>query len=240
MIKQLTAFVLMCAGFCLKASAQDEFVPKKEFWFGAGVSMYYGDLAPLGKELVHMVRPMGSIAYNRILGDRISARLGYTLGGLMGDDTKYTESAFRQARGLRFTATYNEFSLGVLYNIIGHHYDDDSKFITYLTAGGAYTALSIKRNASKATGTVNPDGLIQDLSTKLPSGVAVFYGGGGMQYKLSQNWKIFGEGTYRVTGNRLVDGYRYATSDKRDDYYTISMGFVLTLGRNTYYSCPRW
>ena len=249
-MKRTPDLVIALAFVCslpMALCAQVAVLPKWELGLGAGPFVYQGDLAPSALGSLKTLRPGVSISGSRILNRFLALRTNLTVAGLAGDDRKYGDVAWREARGLRFSTSVFEVSELLVWDILGNndnHYN--TRFSPYLFGGIGYSFLRVRRDASRyntgffgAESTVT-EGLTADLDHSEPRGVPVIPMGVGVRYSMAPAWSLSLESSYRVAFTDYLDGFsKVADPRKMDHYYGISIGVVYTFLRGKSVKCPK-
>jgi len=246
-IADLAIAVALACFFPMVVSAQASVLPKWEVGLGVGPFIYQGDLAPSALGSWKTIRPGVSVFGSRILNRFFALRTNLTVAGLAGDDNKYGDVAWREARGLRFNTSVFEVSEVLVWDILGNNEDHyKTRFSPYLFGGLGYSFLRVKRDASRFTtsffgaeSTV-AEGLRADLEHSEPRGVPVIPVGVGVRYSISPAWSLSLESSYRVAFTDYLDGFsKVADPSKKDHYYGISIGVVYTFLRGKGLKCPK-
>jgi hypothetical protein len=237
------ALVCLCP---MVVCAQSSVLPKWEVGLGVGPYVYQGDLAPSALGSWKTVRPGVSAFGSRILNRFFALRTNLTVAGLAGDDRKYGDVDWREARGLRFNTSVFEVSEVLVWDILGNndnHYA--TRFSPYVFGGVGYSFLRVRRDASRfstgffgAKSTV-AEGLAADLDHSEPRGVPVIPVGVGVRYSIAPAWSLSLESSYRVAFTDYLDGFSKVADPRRNDhYYGISIGVVYTFLRGRSIKCP--
>jgi len=250
MMKKISGLVAMTALACLLTTmvrGQISTLPKWEFGLSAGPSIYQGDLAPSLTGSFKLASLGGALSASRLLNRFFSLRTGLTLGELRGDDRKYGNQAWRQARALTFRTTTFEVAETVVYDIFGNH-DNHMRFSPYVFAGIGYSFLTVRRDASRfdsayfvtAQGGRIINGLKADLARNPPRGVWVLPVGIGLRYALTPAWAVNLEANYRFSETDYLDGYsRVGNDGKNDHYYSIMLGVLFKILPSREMKCPQ-
>lgn len=219
---------------------------KWELGLSAGPMIYQGDLAPSIAGSFKEVSIGGMVSATRLLDRSFGLRTGLTLGELRGDDRKYGNEAWRQARALRFRTTAVELSESLVYDLFGNN-DNHLRFSPYVFAGVGYTFLRVRRDASRfdstyfasAQGARVINGLRADLARDPPRGVLVVPVGVGVRYVLTPAWSLNLEANYRFSETDYLDGFSRVGNDGRNDhYYSIMLGVLFKILPNKEMKCP--
>ena len=221
--------------------------PKYELGIMGGVLVYQGDLTPTETGSYKTMKPVFGIYGNRILTNTLAVRLGLAFGKLKGDDAKYENPAWRQQRNFNFTTPVTEISALVIYDVFGRNKSESGirSFRPYIFGGIGFSFLKIKRDWSNFNYVYfNAEsevvaGLAADINHSLPRAVLVFPIGIGMKYSISKHFSITAESAYRPTTTDYLDGFsRGANPDKKDQYYSHTIGLVYKFGVKNKLDCP--
>jgi opacity protein-like surface antigen len=164
---------------------------------------------------------------------------------LRGDDAAYKMPAWRKQRAFAFTSPVTELIGSVVWDVMGR----ERRFSPYIFAGIGYSFLKIKRDYSRFNAeyfageptTIN--GLNSDITHNLPGGLPIIPSGAGLRYRITNNFSINTEASYRYISSDYLDGFSQAANpDKKDHYYKFSVG--LSYSRNKNYKgkvdCPKF
>jgi opacity protein-like surface antigen len=228
----------------MKSNAQNKF-SKYEFGINAGLFLYQGDLTPRVEGAIETPSFGINIFANRIISPSFSLRTNLSLGSLRGDDSKYTDPAWRQQRNFNFYSSVVEVSESLLWNVLRKN-DVQTGFSPYVYAGVGLSSVNIRRDASRFNPeafAVDPQivaGLQTDLETDPPKNLFVFPVGVGVKYWITPNIAINADASYRITFTDYLDGFSKAGwSGRKDYYYNHAIGFVFKFGRSgEYLDCP--
>jgi hypothetical protein len=226
--------------------AQPAAMPKWEVGLRAGPYIYQGDLAPSVFGSFKEIDAGFSLAASRILDRSLALRTSLTVAGLRGDDRKYNNEAWRQARALLFNTSVVELAETVVWDILGNNDNRArTRFSPYLLAGLGYSFLRVNRDASRFDSSyfsghpVILDGLRADLARNTPRGVLVLPVGVGVRYTLAPAWSVNLEADYRFSETDYLDGFSKVGNDGRNDhYYSISVGLIYTFLPGEGIKCP--
>jgi opacity protein-like surface antigen len=217
-------------------------ITKFELGISLGTFIYQGDLTPSHIGSVRTQKLGFNLFANKILNNSFSLRTNLAIDKLKGDDAKYTSPEYRQQRNFNFTSSVIEISEQLLWNPLGKNYDNKG-FSPYLFAGVGYSFLNIKRDWSRFNAeyftetTLN--GLTADIQHKLPKGIPVIPVGLGIRYAISSRMAINAETSYRFISTDYLDGFSQATDpNKRDNYYSNSIGVIYRFGIKNRLKCP--
>ncbi|HLZ88610.1 MAG TPA: DUF6089 family protein [Puia sp.] len=249
-MNRITGQVAVTALACFFATivqGQISALPKWEVGLGAGPFLYQGDLAPSALGSYKTLRPGISIFGSRLLNRFLALRTSLTFTGLSGDDLKYGNVAWREARGLNFHTSVFEVSETVVWDLLGNndnHYR--TRFSPYVFGGIGYSFLRVRRDASRfntsyfgAESTVT-NGLTADLAHTMPRGIPMIPVGVGVRYSISPAWSISLESAYRFTFTDYLDGFsKVGDPAKKDHYYGVTVGVIYTFLKSKELKCPR-
>ena len=214
---------------------------------GAGPFLYQGDLAPSPLGSFKTVHPGLTLFGSRLLNRFFALRTTLSIVQLSGDDLKYANVAWRQARGLNFHTSVFEVSESIVWDVLGNNDDHyRTRLAPYLFAGVGYSFLRVRRDASHfnssyfgAESTVT-NGLTADLARDMPRGIPVIPVGVGLRYSVSPAWSVNLESAYRFTFTDYLDGFsKVGDPRKMDHYYGISVGVIYTFLKSRELKCPR-
>ena len=245
-ISGLAALLVLAASSPSVVSAQSSPLPKWEFGLSAGASLYQGDLAPSVFGSPKFISPVVSASASRILTRHLSLRTNLAMATLRGDDRKYNDEAWRQARALKFRTSVFELAETVVWDVFGNNDNRmRTRFSPYLFAGVGYSFLHVRRDASRFDSAFfgpHPgiiDGLKTDLARSTPRGVIVLPVGAGLRYALSSAWSLNLEADYRFSETDYLDGFSHVGNDNRNDhYYSVTLGVIFTIPPDNGLKCP--
>ncbi|MBL7747822.1 MAG: hypothetical protein JNM19_10370 [Chitinophagaceae bacterium] len=219
--------------------------PKYEFGLNLGFLVYQGDLTP--KRLGSFETQKFSIGLHasRFFSPSFSVRLNLLRGKLSGDEAVYDDPEYRKMRALSFTTPVTELSVQFVWNVLGRNYADKG-FSPYVFAGGGFSFLKIKPDASRINTTYfDPEtsevwaGLADDTAHALPKVLPVIPVGVGVKYFFSQRFGLNAETSYRLAYTDYLDGFSQAVNPKKNDHYlNYSIGVVLRTGKKNTLACP--
>lgn len=227
-----------------KANAQIN-LSKYEVGLQAGTFVYQGDLTPSRIGSYRTMKPEFGITVNRILNSHFLISAQLNIGKLHGDDSKYSNPAWRQQRNFNFTTPVKELSARAVYDIYGENGEERSrKFSPYIFAGVAWTRLNVARDYSNFNAeyfsTENvATGLSTDASQTLPRNVLAIPVGAGVRFPLSSRFTLTAETSYRLMGTDYLDGFSQAANPKRNDHYlSHTIGILYSFGKKFSLKCP--
>jgi hypothetical protein len=239
------ALFCLCFGVSLFAACQPNF-SKFELGVNAGVFVYQGDLTPSQLGSYKTLKPEINFFVNRILNAVFSLRTNLALGGLKGDDAKYSSPEYRQQRNLNFKSPVFEISELLVADIFKNNLPGRSPGVSpYLFAGLGFSLLNIRRDWSRfnaeyfifEAGTLS--GLAADKQHPLPTLIPVLPMGMGIRYPISSRISINVETSYRFTFSDYLDGFSKAANDtRRDSYMSHRVGLIYHFKNDSWLKCP--
>lgn len=221
-------------------------IRKMEFGADINTFLYQGDLTPskLGSFKTMTVGP-GAYA-NYKLNRSFSVRSGLILGRIAGDESKYTDPAYRQQRNFSFSSPVTEISSGVVWNILPPANEGGPGLTPYIFAGIGYTFLHIKRDYSNYNAAYffnesgSGEGLAADAAHSLPKGLVVFPVAAGLRYAFTKNLSLTVSTAYRFNSTDYLDGFsKAANPSKKDHFFTNAIGLLYNFGKNDALDCPK-
>jgi len=242
--KVVLIIAALTLGYFLKAQFTS---PKYEIGISGGVLVYQGDLTPTETGFYKTMKHIFGIYGNRILNNSFSVRFSLAFGKLKGDDAKYENPAWRQQRNFNFTTPLTEISALLIYDVLGKNNSETNTrfFRPYIFGGIGYSFLKIKRDWSNFnyvhfnTESEVVAGLTADINHSLPKAIPVFPFGIGIRYPISHRFFFTAESTYRSLTTDYLDGFsRGANPDKKDHYYSHTIGLLYKFGIRNKFDCP--
>jgi uncharacterized protein DUF6089 len=239
------ALFCLCYGVSLFAACQSNF-SKFELGVNTGVFVYQGDLTPSQVGSYKTLKPEINFFVNRILNAVFSLRTNLALGGLKGDDARYSSPEYRQQRNLNFKSPVFELSELLVADIFKNNLPGRSPGVSpYLFAGLGFSFLNIRRDWSRfnaeyfssEAGTLS--GLAADKQHPLPTLIPVLPMGIGIHYRISSRISITVETSYRFTFSDYLDGFSKAANDtRRDSYMSHTVGLIYHFKNDSWLKCP--
>jgi len=244
MLKKIIAVTpfVTCTSLMLEAQIVSG---KNELGINIGTFVYQGDLAPSSLGSFKTLKPQLGLYYNRILNPYFSVRVNFATGSLKGDESKYSYKPYRQKRNFNFDASVKELSVMMVWSAYGDNSQQGFvRFSPYVFGGIGYSFLNINRDWSNLEMTsLHPgssilSGLAADTVRSLPKGIPVLPLGIGVKYAISPRISLTAETDYRYAFTDYLDGFSYsANPDRKDSYYSVSIGLRYNFGRNKM-KCP--
>jgi hypothetical protein len=240
-----SVLLCLCSGIHLLAVSQFNF-SKFEIGLNAGVFVYQGDLTPSQLGSYNTMKPELNFFLNRMISPVFSLRTNLAVGGLKGDDAKYSVPKYRQQRNFNFNSPAFEVSELLVADLFKTNMSRSSSGLSpYLFAGLGLSLLNIKRDWSRFNaeyfssepGTLS--GLVADQQHPLPMLIPVLPMGIGIRYAISPRISINAETSYRFTFTDYLDGFSKAANDsRRDSYLAHTIGLIFQFRNNSWMKCP--
>ena len=144
-----SVLLCLCSGIHLLAASQPGF-SKFEIGINAGVFVYQGDLTPSEFGSYNTLQPGLNFFLNKIVSPLFSLRTNLALGGLKGDDAKYSAPSYRQQRNFNFKSPSFEVSELLVADLFKNNISRPlSGLSPYLFAGIGLSLLNITRDWSR-------------------------------------------------------------------------------------------
>jgi hypothetical protein len=164
---------------------------------------------------------------------------------LKGDESKYDNPDWRQQRNFAFRAPVKEFTIQLLWNILGRNFDERG-FMPYVFSGGGISFVKISRDYSRMDATIFGDGsdvvngLTEDIAQGTPRKLLTVPIGIGVEKYLSERFSLNLETNYRFVFSDYLDGFsKSANPNKKDHYHSTSLGVLYKFGKkNKGIDCP--
>ncbi len=243
--KSAGTILLMISMGSIALNAQINFF-KYELGISAGTFVYQGDLTPQYMGSYKTLKPVLNIYMNEIISPVFLLRTNLALGGLKGDDAKYSSPAYRLQRNFNFRSPVFELSELVVADILQNNMTKHPGLSPYLFAGAGLSVLNIKRDYSRFNGeyfsaeTATLNGLTADAQHSPPHLIPVLPMGIGVRYALTQKILICVETLYRFTFTDYLDGFsKAAGASKKDSYQGNTIGIIYRfIKKNDPMRCP--
>jgi hypothetical protein len=138
-----SVLLCLCSGIHLLAVSQFNF-SKFEIGLNAGVFVYQGDLTPSQLGSYNTMKPELNFFLNRMISPVFSLRTNLAVGGLKGDDAKYSVPKYRQQRNFNFNSPAFEVSELLVADLFKTNMSRSSSGLSpYLFAGLGLSLLNI-------------------------------------------------------------------------------------------------
>ena len=243
MIRFISKCIVVIVIMCTQVQAQIK-QPKYEVGAGVGAFVYQGDLAPSRFGSWKTIRPGLVLHGSRLLNRTMAMRLQLSIASLHGDDAKYSNPAYRQQRNFNFRTSLVELSPQLVWSPLGWS-DAGKQLSPYVFGGAALSFVRIRRDASAFNAAyfeAEPELFTQlatDLSTSTPLLLPAVPVGAGIRYSISPTLVLNAEASYRFLFTDYLDGFsRAANPDRKDHYYSISVGLIYRFRRKNSWDCP--
>lgn len=242
-VKRAVSFFIFFIGLVYASFSQKVSRGNYEFGLNSGLMVYQGDLSTGRVGSVRTQKLFIDLNASRLLGEKFSFKVNFTMGKLKGDDSKYANPEYKRHRNFIFTSPVYEFSGRVVYDILGKNYSIMG-IAPYVSAGAGISFLEIKRDWSRLDADYFPassevmTGLTEDIAYGLPDAIPVFPLSGGVKFFLSPKWALNGEITYRLTTTDYLDGFSKSANPKyNDSYFTYGVGIIYRPGKRDPLGC---
>jgi len=218
-----------------------------EFGLNAGRMVYQGDLTPSAFGSYATSRLSMGVSVAKSINTAFAIRGAILFGSIAGDDAVYSKPEYRRQRSFNFTSSVRELTAQAVWSLPG--VPQYQKGLTgYLFAGGGFSILRVKPDASKFNAEYfGPeaieiqDGLAADAAHGTPKFLPLLLAGAGVKYYFTQQWGVNAEASYRIIYTDYLDGFSESTNPTYNDHYmNYSIGVVYRTGRRgTALDCPK-
>ena len=116
-LKEAICVLLLMYGYSPALQSQTN-NPKFQFGVGAGTFIYQGDLTPSSLGSYKTLKPVVNLLATKFFNPFLSLRANLALGGLKGDDAKYSYPEYRKERNFNFRTPVTEISGIAEWNIL--------------------------------------------------------------------------------------------------------------------------
>jgi len=122
--------------------------------------------------------------------------------------------------------------------------EDRRGFAPYVFAGAGLAIFNIQRdwsryNAAYFNNETVSSGLSADIAHRVPKTLPVVPVGLGVKYFISPDLAVHAETNYRLMSSDYLDGFSKAANDnKKDNFYSLSIGMIFSLGYKNRNDCP--
>lgn len=218
-------------------SDEGEGVRATEFGMLAGGSLYYGDLAAQKRNYLKETTPHVGVFLRSFLSAHASMRGNFFVGRLEGNDSWYSDPAWRKHRNFYFNTVLLEASLLFEYDLLRtRRLERGSGFDLYLFAGVGICYTDPQRNFNNMDSAYFPanDQAIAGYQadfTKDPKHVAMVLPVGlGIRQRLSNQVAAFAELGYHQGLDDRIDGFSNSVGSGIFDAYSfLSLGVVMRI-----------
>jgi Domain of unknown function (DUF6089) len=191
--------------------------------FGGGTSNYYGDFTSYKYFLATVLtgtRFNLSANYTKHFSYNFAARIAFSMARIAGDDNNFKEAVGpyldKYSRGLHFRNDLKEISLSAIYDFTKYRrggFQMRPKFTPFVFAGFALANHNPKARgaANQSDGKISKDWIkLRDFETEKQGALAkkqystIAFSipfGGGIRYKIADQWDLTFEGGLRYTIN---------------------------------------
>ena len=239
--KVLVLFSLLFAG----AETNAQFYKDMSIGLNGGAYIYQGDLTPERFGSFKTIQPGVSIFAKKPINYFLAARLHLSFARLVGDDSRYSEPAYRQERNFYFSTPVAELSGQLVWNIRGRNYEDKG-IMPYIFSGAGVAFTNTKKDYSRLNTVVFPAtstvvaGIAADNARGTRRALLSVPVGVGAEYPISNRFSINIETSYRFIFTDYLDGFSQAASPKyKDHYHSTSAGIIYKFGnKDKGIGCP--
>lgn len=217
--------LLILLMLCAASLQAQSFGGKTSIGLLGGMSQYHGSMPQTLK------RFEAGLNLHYDINDHIALRFQFATSETGGSDSLLSNIANNgndtRATNYYFRTNINEISLLPEYNFF--NISNGAKFTPYVFAGigyynfKPYQTLQINR----ANGTFRYENVAMRQVEKFSNWQMNVPVGVGIKYAISPNFLINAEGNYRFLFNKYIDNY--IADNKKDSYYTISLGISFRL-----------
>lgn len=229
----IVSFIFLFAG--LKATAQ--FYKDMSVGLNGGAYIYQGDLTPERLGSFRTIKPGFSLFVKKPINHFLAARFHFSMASLKGDDSRYSKPEYRQQRNFYFTTPVKEFSLQMVWNILGRNYEDYG-IMPYIFSGAGVSLIRVKKDYSRMNPVVFGEssdvyaGLAIDNAKGSPRALLSVPVGIGAEYPLSERFSVNIETAYRFVFTDYLDGFSQSANPKQQDHYhSTSAGLIYKFGK---------
>ncbi|MEJ7737256.1 MAG: DUF6089 family protein [Chitinophagaceae bacterium] len=236
--KTLTYSILLSLS-SLNLTAQSN-SSKYEMGINVGTFIYQGDLTPNAYGSLKTPSFVLGINGSKRLSNAFAIRLDLNIGKLKGDESTYSNPAWRKQRAFAFKSPVTEIIASAVFHPLG----TGRMLSPFLFAGFGYSFLKIRRdysryNAAYFSSESLDAALNVDIEQSLPKGVPIFPLGIGVRFSLTSRLSLSSEASYRFMSNDYLDGFSQSGNpDRKDHYYKYAVGFIYSFAGISKYGCP--
>ncbi len=177
---------------CIASSVSFSQLNFRNLEIGGGISshLYFGDLTPAFTGSFKTAAFGGLLFFNKQLNNVFKLRTNIAIGKLKGDESRFSEPAWRQQRNFKFKSQVVEISELLLWEVLGKA-NTAKSVAPYVFAGAGLSFLNIKRdwtNFNAAYFGIEPHvatGLAEDQDHSVPKIIPVLPMGAGAQYSFA-------------------------------------------------------
>jgi hypothetical protein len=192
-----------------------------EAGFFAQAFSYQGDLSNGRYWDFKQTRPGFSFFARFPLSDQWSIRPTLTYASIAGDDI---DSPSRAPRGFSFESTLIELVSMAAWEPLGAR---QPAFSPYLCAGAGILYHDPMPDFSRFTGDPLQFNIVRDRDTQFSRFILAIPLGAGLKYRLSEDWQIGLEGSFRYAFMDYLDGISHSANPEHNDWYA-SAGIYIT------------
>lgn len=239
--KAFVLFSLLFAG----AETNAQFYKDMSIGLNGGAYIYQGDLTPERFGSFKTIQPGVSIFAKKPINYFLAARLHMSFARLVGDDSRYSEPAYRKERNFYFSSPLAEISGQLVWNIRGRNYDEKG-IMPYIFSGAGVSFTNTKKDYSRLNAEVFPAtsdvvaGLAADNARGTRRALFSVPVGVGAEYPISNRFSVNIETSYRFIFTDYLDGFSQSANPKQQDHYhSTSAGIIYKFGnKDKGIGCP--
>ena len=244
-MKAKTSAIVFIVFFSSSLKSNAQFYKDMSVGLNGGIYVYQGDLTPQALGSFRTIQPGFSLFAKKPINYFLSARLHMSFARLKGDDSRYSEPAYRKQRNFYFTSSVKEFSGQLVWNIRGMNYADRG-IQPYIFTGAGVSFIKVRKDYSRMDPAVFGEssevltGLIADNAHGTPRALFSVPVGVGAEYPISNRFSINIETSYRFIFSDYLDGFSKSANPKlKDHYHSTSAGLIYKFGnRDKGIACP--
>jgi hypothetical protein len=244
-LKAKTTAIVFIVFFLSALKSNAQFYKDLSVGLNGGIYVYQGDLTPERFGSFRTMQPGFSLFAKKPINYFLSARLHISIARLKGDDSRYSEPAYRQQRNFYFTSSVKEFSGQLVWSILGKNYEDKG-IAPYIFSGAGVSLIRTRKDYSRMDPTVFGEGsdvfagLVADNAHGTPGALFSVPVGAGAEYPISNRFSVNIETSYRFVFSDYLDGFSKSANPKlKDHYHSTSAGIIYKFGnRDKGIGCP--
>ena len=244
-MKAKTTAIVFIVFLSTSVKSNAQFYKDMSVGLNGGIYVYQGDLTPERFGSFRTMQPGFSLFAKKPINHFLSARLHISIARLKGDDSRYSEPAYRKQRNFYFTSSVKEFSGQLVWNILGKNYEDKG-IMPYIFSGAGVSLIRVQKDYSRMDPTVFGDGsdvvagLAVDNAHGTPRALFSVPVGVGAEYPVSNRFSVNIETSYRFVFSDYLDGFSQSVNPKlKDHYHSTSAGIIYKFGnRDKGIGCP--
>jgi Domain of unknown function (DUF6089) len=135
------------------AKSHAQFYSDMSVGLNGGIYVYQGDLTPERFGSFKTIQPGFSLFVKKPINHFLAARVHMSFARLKGDESRYSKPEYRQQRNFNFSTPVKEFSIQLVWNILGRNYQDYG-IMPYIFSGAGVSLVNVKKDYSRMDPTV--------------------------------------------------------------------------------------